>query len=50
MALLKLNGWQRMWVVVSLLYLVAVVIFTIAFMPKRANIEQAWEYEINAIV
>jgi len=49
MALLRLNGWQRMWVVVSLLYLVAVIIFTIAFMPERANIEQAWEYETDAI-
>ena len=50
MALLKLSGWQRLWVVVSLLYLVTVVIFTIALMPKRANIEQAWESEIDAIV
>jgi len=50
MALLKLNGWQRLWVVVSLLYLIAVVIFTIALMPKRSDRQQVWVSQtINAV-
>lgn len=32
-----LNGWQRLWVVFSVVWLLIVAAFTVAFLPKASN-------------
>ncbi len=34
---IRLSGWQRLWIVVSILYLVAVVVFAILWWPTNAT-------------
>ena len=33
----KLNGWQRLWLVLSVLYLIAVGIFTVSVIPTASD-------------
>ena len=36
----KTNGWQRLWIVISVLYLCAVIVIDIMIWPKTAHIEK----------
>jgi hypothetical protein len=46
---MKLNGWQRLWVVLSALYLAIVIVFTWSSWPTRRQIDNSWVYDlINA--
>jgi hypothetical protein len=33
----RLNGWQRLWIVLSVIYLIVVVAFVIAVMPRASH-------------
>ncbi len=47
----KLNGWQRLWVVLSAIYLLAVgIVTTLVFMPKEELIKRAWAYDLIDVV
>ncbi|GEM_PF-1743180 len=43
---MKLNGWQRLWVLVSIIYLIPVVFITLSALPTKNQIYQEWYYEI----
>jgi hypothetical protein len=43
---IKLNGWQRLWVVLSIIYFVIVVGFSFASWPTESNIENSWVYSL----
>lgn len=40
----KLNGWQRLWIVITILYLIPVVIGTMSYLPKREEILSSRTY------
>ena len=42
----KLNGWQRLWVLLAALYLVPVAIFTIPELPTESSIRREWAYDL----
>jgi hypothetical protein len=47
---MKLNGWQRIWIVCGIIIFVIVTIVTIAVLPKRSEITSRWVYEtINSV-
>lgn len=47
---MKLNGWQRIWIVCGIIIFVIVAIVTIAVFPKRSEITSRWAYEtINSV-
>jgi len=41
---MKLNGWQRLWVLFSVLWLIVVMGFTVATLPKESQILDRWAY------
>jgi hypothetical protein len=43
---IKLNGWQRLWVVLSIIYFVIVAGFSFALWPAESNIENSWAYSL----
>jgi len=46
----RLNGWQRLWVVLSIIYLLVVVGSTFALFPKASEVSNARVYDsINAV-
>lgn len=42
----KLNGWQRLWVVLSAIYLAIVIVFTWSSWPTKRQIENSWVYSL----
>lgn len=42
----KLNGWQRIWVVLSVIYFVIVVVFTYTVWPTESKIDNSWVYSL----
>ena len=36
----KLNGWQRLWVLLSIIYFVVVLLLTVALYPSRSGYEE----------
>lgn len=47
---IKLNGWQRLWIVFSLIYLAIIILFTWTTWPTKKQIENLWVYStIDAI-
>ena len=47
----RLNGWQRLWVVLSALYLVPVVGITVTMFPKQESLDDSRVYDsISAVV
>jgi len=47
---MRLNGWQRVWIVCGIIIFVIVTIVTIAVLPKRSEITSRWAYEtINSV-
>lgn len=42
----KLNGWQRLWIIVSVIYLLLVVLFTWISWPTAKEIESSWLYSL----
>jgi hypothetical protein len=43
---LKLNGWQRLWVVLGIIYFAVVVAFTFSVWPSESKIENSWVYSL----
>ncbi len=43
---IQLNGWQRLWVLLGVIYLVAIVIVTYSVIPKHSQILSSWAYDI----
>ena len=43
---IKLNGWQRLWVVLSIIYFVIVVGFTFLLWSTESEIENSWVYSL----
>jgi len=41
----QLNGWQRLWVLVGVIYLVVIAIVTISVVPKRSQLISGWAYD-----
>lgn len=41
----RLNGWQRLWVVLAVIYLLPVVGFTIALFPKQRDLVSSRVYD-----
>ena len=41
---IELNGWQRLWVVLSAIYLGIVILFTWTSWPNKMQIESSWVY------
>ena len=39
---LKLNGWQRLWVMISMIWLMVVTGFTVANLPQKYSIIDSW--------
>ena len=46
----KLNGWQRLWVVVSALYGFAVIAGAVALAPKEQDIMSAWVWDVLRVL
>ena len=46
----KLNGWQRLWIVVAVIYLVVVCVITSMFMAKDSEIKRSWASDIIDVV
>ncbi len=47
----RLNGWQRLWVVLSAIYLLVVgTVTTLVFMPNEELIMRAWAYDLIDVV
>lgn len=44
--MIKLNGWQRLWVVLSITYFAIVVAFTFSLWPNESKIENCWVYSL----
>jgi hypothetical protein len=42
---MKLNGWQRLWVVTSIIIFVIAVFYTIVLLPGKSEIMSRWAYE-----
>jgi hypothetical protein len=42
----KMNGWQRLWVLLATLYLVPVAIFTIPELPTESSIRREWAHDL----
>ena len=47
---MKLSGWQRLWILLSVIYLVIPVLFLIADWPTKKEIEDKWVYDTLEIV
>lgn len=45
----RLSGWQRLWLVLAILYLIAVVIFAVTVMPMKSDIERRWALDVIEI-
>lgn len=46
----RLNGWQRLWVLISVLYGIVVIILTISYLPSETKIRSQWAGEILDII
>ena len=47
---MKINGWQRIWIVCGIIIFVIVAVFTMALFPKKSDITSRWVYEtINSV-
>jgi hypothetical protein len=46
---IRLNGWQRLWIVVAVLYLPVVVIVTLSVWPTEADIRLRWNLERQSV-
>ncbi len=46
----KLNGWQRLWVVLSAIYLAIVIVFTWSSWPTRRQVENSWVYDLINVI
>lgn len=42
---MRLNGWQRLWVVTSIIIFVITVVYTIALLPAKSEIMSRWVCE-----
>jgi heme/copper-type cytochrome/quinol oxidase subunit 2 len=47
---MKLNGWQRLWVVISIIIFVVAVFFTFEHYPKKSEIYSTWANETIEVV
>lgn len=47
---MKLNGWRRLWVVVSIIIFLVIAFFTIMLFPKKSEIISRWAYETIEVV
>jgi hypothetical protein len=41
----RLNGWQRLWIVLSVIYLIVVVTYTIAVVPRASHYARSRLYD-----
>lgn len=41
----RLNGWQRLWLVLMILYGLVVAVVTVAFFPKESDILNSWAWD-----
>lgn len=41
---MKLNGWHRLWILLCIIYLAAVVSYVIIELPKPENIQHSTEF------
>lgn len=41
----RLNGWQRLWVLASVLYMIAVSVVVVAVFPTQAEVMERWRSE-----
>jgi hypothetical protein len=46
----KLGGWYRLWVVISLIYLLIVSLFAWLDWPKQSKIEKIWAYDLINVI
>jgi len=47
----RLNGWQRLWVILSALYLIGVIAVAMTLLPKQESLDDSRVYEsISAVV
>jgi hypothetical protein len=46
----RLSGWQRLWVVFAILYLLPVAVFTVSFVPKKTDTKRQWAFATIEIV
>jgi hypothetical protein len=40
--MMRLGGWKRLWIVLSILYLLVVALITITVIPKKSHIKRDW--------
>jgi hypothetical protein len=50
MIIMKLSGFQRLWVVTTIIIFVIAVFFTIVLFPKKSEIMSRWTYETIEVV
>ena len=46
----RLNGWQRLWMLMGVLYIIPVAFFTYSNMPKKADIMREWTIDVIELV
>ncbi len=47
---MKLNGWQRLWSVASVIIFVIAIFFTVSLFPNKSEITSRWAYETIDVV
>lgn len=47
---MKLNGWQRIWIVCGVIIFAIVCFFTVLTFPKKSDITSRWVYETISVV
>jgi hypothetical protein len=46
----RLNGWQRLWVLICVIYLIVVSLVCYVEMPKKSSIFDKWAYDMIEVV
>src|SRR4030066_2189531 len=46
----RLNGWQRLWMLMGVLYIIPVAFFSYSNMPKKADIMREWTIDVIELV
>ena len=44
---MKLNGWQRVWVLIAVIYFIPILILTLVFLPTKKEIYNHWYSDLN---
>jgi hypothetical protein len=47
---MKLNGWQRLWLLLAGVYLIPVVVIGVLLWPSEKSTEQLWNEKIDKLI